>query len=50
MYDIHSRSLLDLPVSESVNQFKVGHLPHGLYCIVLIRNNRIIYKSTFLKN
>jgi len=49
MYDIHGRCVLKSPLTENLNQLTLSYLHPGLYCILIIQDNRILFKSTFLK-
>ena len=50
IYDIHERCILHESLVHQESQFALGHLPPGIYCMLISQNNRIQYKSTFLKN
>ena len=47
--DIHGRCVYHQPMFENVNQLALGHLTPGIYCILIIRDNLILKKITFIK-
>ena len=49
MYDIHGRCVLKSHLTENINQLVLSYLHPGLYCILFVQDNTIIFKSTFLK-
>ena len=48
--DIHARTVTNVLLSDMDTKLDVSYLPHGVYCIQVLGNHTIAFRSVFVKN